>query len=217
MLWGPAPLNICSSDLPNYGDCCFSRFSLKSQQSSSLRTHSNVTCILNMIKMKKSYFIIAALAICTSLPIDLTSCRSKTDDEQEVINNSNSVMKMELSLSGDYAKFNPVLEFHVWDLKGKGMTMHTSTGQDVNMIWKQVYENTPFSYASAQIKGAYSSFSAALVLTNSMEESGEVSVHAKVFKDDKLIRNENLNISIKPTDNIVSVSFIPENGFTKVK
>ena len=191
-------------------------FSLKPQQSSSLRTHSSVMCILNMIKMKKSYFIIAALVVCTSLPIALTSCGSK-DDEQEVINNSNSVMKMELSLSGDYAKFNPVLEFHVWDLKGKGMTMHTSTGQDVNMIWKQVYENTPFSHASAQIKGAYSSFSAALVLTNSMEESGEVSVHAKVFKDDKLIRNETLNISIKATDNIVSVSFIPENGFTKVK
>ena len=191
-------------------------FSLKPQQSSSLRTHSNVMCILNMIKMKKSYFIIAALVVCTSLPIALTSCGSK-DDVQEVINNSNSVMKMELSLSGDYAKFNPVLEFYVWDLKGKGMTMHTSTGQDVNMIWKQVYENTPFSYASAQIKGAYSSFSAALVLTNSMEESGEVSVHAKVFKDDKLIRNETLNISIKATDNIVSVSFIPENGFTKVK
>ena len=192
-------------------------FSLKPQQSSSLRTHSSVMCILNMIKMKKSYFIIAVLVVCTSLPIALISCSSKSDDEQEVINNSNSVMKMELSLSGDYAKLNPVLEFHVWDLKGKGMTMHTSTGQDVNMIWKQVYENTPFSYASAQIKGAYSSFSAALVLTNSMEESGEVSVHAKVFKDDKLIRNENLNISIKPTDNIVSVSFIPENGFTKVK
>ena len=50
-----------------------------------------------------------------------------------------------------------------------------------------------------------------------MEESGDVSVHAKVFKDDKLIRNETLNISIKATDNIVSVSFIPENGFTKVK
>ena len=192
-------------------------FTLKPQQSSSLRTHSNVMCILNMIKMKKSYFIIAALVVCTSLPIALTSCSSKSDDEQEVINNSNSVMKMELSLSGNYAKFNPVLEFHVWDLKGKGMTMHTSTGQDVNMIWKQVYENTPFSHASAQIKGAYSSFSAALVLTNSMEESGEVSVHAKVFKDDKLIRNETLNISIKATDNIVSVSFIPENGFTKVK
>ena len=191
-------------------------FSLKPQQSSSLRTHSNVMCILNMIKMKKSYFIIAALVVCTSLPIALTSCGSK-DDEHEVINNSNSVIKMELSLSGDYAKFNPVLEFYVWDLKGKGMTMHTSTGQDVNMIWKQVYENTPFSHASAQIKGAYSSFSAALVLTNSMEESGEVSVHAKVFKDDKLIRNETLNISIKATDNIVSVSFIPENGFTKVK
>lgn len=167
--------------------------------------------------MKKSYFIIATLIVCTSLPIALTSCGSKSDDEPEVINNSNSVMKMELSLSDDYAKFNPVLEFHVWDLKGKGMTMHTSTGQDVNMIWKQVYENTLFSHASAQIKGAYSSFSAALVLTNSMEESGEVSVHAKVFKDDKLIRNETLNISIKPTDNIVSVSFIPENGFTKVK
>ena len=192
-------------------------FTLKPQQSSSLRTHSNVMCILNMIKMKKSYFIIAALVVCTSLPIALTSCSSKSDDEQEVINNSNSVMKMELSLSGNYAKFNPVLEFPVWDLKGKVMTMHTSTGQDVNMIWKQVYENTPFSHASAQIKGAYSSFSAALVLTNSMEESGEVSVHAKVFKDDKLIRNETLNISIKATDNIVSVSFIPENGFTKVK
>ena len=108
--------------------------------------------------MKKSYFIIAVLVVCTSLPIALTSCSPKSDDEQEVINNSNSVMKMELSLSGDYAKFNPVLEFHVWDLKGKGMTMHTSTGQDVNMIWKQVYENTPFSHASAQINVAYSSF-----------------------------------------------------------
>ena len=48
--------------------------------------------------MKKSYFIIAALVVCTSLPIALTSCGSK-DDEQEVINNSNSVMKMELWLS----------------------------------------------------------------------------------------------------------------------
>ena len=66
--------------------------------------------------MKKSYFIIAALVVCTSLPIALTSCSSKSDGEQEVINNSNSVMKMELSLSGDYAKLNPVLEFHVWDL-----------------------------------------------------------------------------------------------------
>ena len=34
--------------------------------------------------MKKSYFIIAALAVCTSLPIALTSCGSKSDDEQEV-------------------------------------------------------------------------------------------------------------------------------------
>ena len=38
-------------------------FSLKPQQSSSLRTHSSVMCILNMIKMKKSYFIIAALVV----------------------------------------------------------------------------------------------------------------------------------------------------------
>lgn len=170
-----------------------------------------------MIKMKKSYFIIAALAVCTSLPVALTSCGSQSDDEQEVLNSSNSVMKMELSLSGDYAKFNPVLEFHAWDLKGKGMTMHTSTGHDVSMIWGLIYENTPFSYASAQIKGAYSSFSAALVLTNLMEESGEISVHAKVFKDDKVIRDETLNISIKATDNVVSIAFIPENGFTKVK
>ena len=99
MLWGPAPLDNCPSDLPNYGDCCFSRFSLILQQLSSLRTHSNVMCILNMIKMKKSYFIIAALAVCTSLPIALTSCGSKSDDEQEVINNSNSVMRMEEGLS----------------------------------------------------------------------------------------------------------------------
>ena len=40
--------------------------------------------------MKKSYFIIAVLVVCTSLPIALTSCSSKSDDEQEVINNSNS-------------------------------------------------------------------------------------------------------------------------------
>lgn len=51
--------------------------------------------------MKKSYFIIAALAVCTSLPVALTSCGSQSDDEQEVLNNSNSVMKMELSLSGE--------------------------------------------------------------------------------------------------------------------
>ena len=183
--------------------------SLKPQQSSPEGHIATYNVYLNMIAMKKNYFMLAAMAVC--------SCGSSSDDGEEVINPTNSVMKMELSLSGDYAKYNPALAFHAWDLKGKGMTMHTSTGQDVNMIWKQVYENTPFSHASAQIKGAYSSFSAALVLTNSMEESGEVSVHAKVFKDDKLIRNENLNISIKPTDNIVSVSFIPENGFTKVK
>ena len=33
--------------------------------------------------MKKSYFIIAVLVVCTSLPIALTSCSSKSDDEQE--------------------------------------------------------------------------------------------------------------------------------------
>ena len=35
--------------------------------------------------MKKSYFIIAVLVVCTSFPIALTSCSSKSDDEQEVM------------------------------------------------------------------------------------------------------------------------------------
>lgn len=112
--------------------------------------------------MKKNYFVIAAMAVCLSLLVVFTSCGSDSDDEQEVITPTNSIMKMELSLSGDYAKFNPYLAFHAWDLKGKGMAMHTSTGQDVNMIWEQIYDNCPFAYGSAQIKGSYSSFSGTL-------------------------------------------------------
>ena len=51
-------------------------FSLKPQQSSSLRTHSKVMCILNMIKMKKSYFIIAALARYLSITASQVLCHS---------------------------------------------------------------------------------------------------------------------------------------------
>jgi hypothetical protein len=171
-----------------------------------------------MIKMKKNYFAIAAMAVCLSLPVLFTSCGSSSDDDgQEVINPENSVMKMELSLSGDYAKYNPYLAFHAWDLKGKGMTMQTSTGQDVDMIWEQIYDNTPFTYGSVQIKGSYSSFSATLILSNSLGEAGTVSVHAKVYKDDAVIRDQTLDVDVKATEGTVSISYIPEEGFTRVE
>ena len=166
--------------------------------------------------MKKNYFMLAAMVVCLSLPVSFTSCGSSSDDGEEILNPANSVMKMELSLSGDYAKYNPALAFHAWDLKGKGMTMHTSTGQDVDMIWEQFYDETPFTYGSAQIKGSYSSFSSTLILTNSFGEAGEVSVHAKVYKDGTVIRDQTLDVNVAATSGTISISYIPEKGFTKL-
>ena len=80
------------------------------------------------------------MAVSLSLPVSFTSCGyNGSDDGIEAIDAANSVIRMEISLSGDYA----------WDLKGKGKDIHTSTGKDVNMIWEQHYEKSPFSTASA--------------------------------------------------------------------
>jgi hypothetical protein len=55
-----------------------------------------------MIKMKKTYFMTMAMMACLSLPVMFTSCGSDHDDGAEAINTENSVVRMELSLSGDY-------------------------------------------------------------------------------------------------------------------
>lgn len=168
--------------------------------------------------MKKHYFLIAAMAASLSLPVSFTSCGSNgSDDGIEAIDAANSVIRMKISLSGDYAKFDPFLSFNAWDLKGKGKDIHTSTGKDVNMIWEQHYEKSPFSTASAQIKGSYSSFSASLILTNSDNQVGKMSVNAKMYKDNKVIRNQTLDIELKASDTSISIGYVPEKGFTSIK
>ena len=169
-----------------------------------------------MIKMKKTYFIIVAMTACLSLPVMFSSCGSNHDDGIEAINSENSVVRMELSLSGDYAQFNPFVSFHAFDLKGKGMDIHTSTGKDVNMVWDFTYEDSPFSTASAQIKGSYSAFNATLILSNADVQDGKVSVQAKMYKDEKVIRHHTLDIDVLPTDGNISISYSPEDGFTKM-
>ena len=84
------------------------------------------------------------------------------------------------------------------------------------MIWEQHYEKSPFSTASAQIKGSYSSFSASLILTNSDRQEGKVSVRATVYKDEKVIRDQTLNVEILPSDISISIGYVPEEGFTKI-
>lgn len=167
--------------------------------------------------MKKHYFLIAAMAVSLSLPVFFSSCGSNSsDDGIETIDAANSVIRMKISMSGAYAKFNPFLSFNAWDLKGKGKDIHTSTGKDVNMIWEQHYEKSPFSTASAQIKGSYSSFSASLILTNSDRQEGKVSVRATVYKDEKVICDQTLNVEILPSDISTSIGYVPEEGFTKI-
>ena len=157
--------------------------------------------------MKKHYFMVAAMAVSLSLPVFFISCGSNiSDDGVEAIDSKNSVIRMEISMSGDYAKFDPFLSFNAWD----------STGKDVNMIWEQHYEKSPFSTASAQIKGSYSAFSASLILTNSDRQEGKVSVHAKVYKDEKVIRDQTTNIDVQPSDLSISIGYVPESGFTKI-
>lgn len=167
--------------------------------------------------MKKHYFLIAAMVASLSLPVSFTSCGSNgSDDGIEAIDAANSVIRMEISLSGDYAKFDPFLSFNAWDLKGNGKDIHTSTGKDVNMIWEQHHEKSPFSTASAQIKGSYSSFSASLILSNYENQEGKVSVRGKVYKDEKVIRDQTLNVEILPSDISTSIGYGPEQGFTKI-
>ena len=160
--------------------------------------------------------MIVAMTACLSLPVMFSSCGSSHDDVIEAINSENSVVRMELSLSGEYAQFNPFVSFHAFDLKGKGMDIHTSTGKDVNMVWDFTYEDSPFSTASAQIKGSYSAFNATLILSNADVQDGKVSVQAKMYKDEKVIRHHTLDIDVLPTDGNISISYSPEDGFTKM-
>lgn len=160
--------------------------------------------------------MVAAMTAFLSLPLFIASCGSNSDDGVEAINAENSIIRMEISMQGDYAKFNPFISFNAWDLKGKGKDIHTSTGKDVNMFWEQHYEDNPFSTASAQIKGSYSSFSASLILTNSDRQEGKVSVRATVYKDEKVIRDQTLNVEILLSDISTSIGYVPEEGFTKI-
>lgn len=167
--------------------------------------------------MKKHYFMVTAMTAFLSLPLFIASCGSNSDDGVEAINAENSIIRMEISMQGDYAKFNPFISFNAWDLKGKGKDIHTSTGKDVNMFWEQHYEDNPFSTVSAQIKGSYSSFSASLILTNSDNQVGKMSVNAKMYKDNKVIRNQTLDIELKASDTSISIGYVPEKGFTSIK
>lgn len=167
--------------------------------------------------MKKHYFMVTALALTLSLPMFYSSCAPNSSVEGiDVIDEDNSVIRMEVSMSGDYAKFDPFLSFNAWDLKGKGKDIHTSTGEDVNMFWEQYYEKRPFSTAFVQIKGSYSSFSASLILTNSDKQEGKVNIRAKVYKDQKVIRDQTINIDVLPSDLSITIGYVPEQGFTKI-
>lgn len=41
-------------------------------------------------------------------------------------------------------------------------------------------------------------------------------VRAKVYKDEKVIRDQSMDITILPTNGTISISYVPEEGFTKI-
>lgn len=77
--------------------------------------------------MKKSLLYIVAMLVLFALPIVFTSCSgSDSEDEDPAVDSKNT--KIEVSFSGDYGKFSPVVSFYAYDLQGSGLSMQTPDG-----------------------------------------------------------------------------------------
>lgn len=172
---------------------------------------------LNMIKMKKNVFKQVLMAVFLSLPMLFSSCSHEITDEDTVINNDNSTLRMEITLSGDYAKFTPHLSFDTADLNGQGMIMHTSTGENVKTSWAVSYDDTLYPTLWTEIRGAYILFLATILFTNTENQEGSIHIQAKVYRNNTLIRKQEEDINIETSIGSVVTSFSPDKGFSQSK
>jgi hypothetical protein len=161
--------------------------------------------------MKKSLLYIVAMLVLFALPIVFTSCSgSYSEDEDPAVDSKNT--KIEVSFSGDYGKFSPVVSFYAYDLQGSGLSMQTPDGTK-NTEWTKSYEDTPFSTASAEIHDYFSNFNVAILFTNPASIEGEVTITGKVYYDDKLYRSDSQKVVFNSGKQGVVYTYSPKSGF----
>lgn len=125
-------------------------------------------CIFKLVNMKNSSIFMCVLAACLSLPLLFTSCGSDNFSEEEetpVVPTANTT-RIEVSFSGDYAKYSPSVGFSAIGYNGTAVILHTSDNTDVQSMWQKLYSDGEFSTVSASVTGSYHTFDASIFLFN---------------------------------------------------
>jgi len=120
--------------------------------------------------------------------------------------------KIEISFSGDYSKFEPIVNFYAYDLKGKGLTIQTEEGAK-DAEWTKSYEDAPFSSVSAEINDYFIAFNANVFMYNFNNETGSVTITGKVYYDGKLYRTDTQDVTFEEDKEGVVYSYTPADGF----
>ena len=161
--------------------------------------------------MKKSSYCILALLALVSLPVVFTSCGGSNDDDDESVVDSKNT-KIEVSFSGDYSKFVPIVSFYAFDMVGKGMTLQTAEGTK-ETSWTKSYEDAPFSSVAAEVNDYFSNFNAAILMVNYNNETGHITITGKVYYDGKLYRTDTQEVEFEAGKQGVAYTYTPRDGF----
>lgn len=165
--------------------------------------------------MNKTYSFMAAVLMALAPAVLTTSC-SSSDNDDDIVDVTSSKQRLEITISGDYSKFNYSLMFLAYSQDGKAADMKTSQGNTVSTYWDIVSTVTPFTYAYAEVDGKGKSIDGTVTFSNPSGNDGTVTVTARVSDGNKVIREQSRDIHITSDMDGASIVFSPESGFSNI-
>lgn len=186
------------------------------------KKHHSQKCIFKLVNMKNSSILMCVLAACLSMPLVFTSCGSDNFSEEEetpVVPTANTT-RIELSFSGDYAKYSPSVGFSAIGYNGSTVTLHTSDSTDVQGMWQKFYSDGEFSTVSASINGSYHSFDASIFLLNinndfTPNSNGTVVIYGTDYKDGRVYRKDSVTVTFTAATQYATLTYSEDKGFTR--
>lgn len=165
--------------------------------------------------MNKTFSFLTAAIFALTPAFFCGSC-SSSDDAEETVVSSHKGQRLEITLSGDHDKFDYVLMFWANDREGKASEMATSDGSKAYSYWSLLSTDSTFNHAWASVDGFDKTVSASLTLSNAYNNTGTVTVKARVLNDGKTVIEQSRDITVDEGTEGASITFTPEYGFSNI-
>lgn len=165
--------------------------------------------------MKKSLIFLAVLATCLLTPSAFSSY-GLVHANNECVNEKQSISTstIEISFSGDYAMFSPVVTFTSLDTKGCEKNMLTPDDGESEFNFRKAYSEKAFSSTYAVVSGKYSTFLANVSFDNIGCTNGVVTVVGRFIKDGKVVKTQTMKVNMSSDKEIAAYTFNESNGFS---